>query len=329
MKVCMIGCGDWAQQCHGPAQRKLSASHPDVMLAACCDIDPGSSRRYREAFGFERHYAEMRKMLSTEKPDAVVLAVPPTATCAAASLVLELGFPLLLEKPPGMSPVELRQLIAAQEKGGARAQVAFNRHYMPVMQRALELLDSSFAPESVRRVEYDMIRFERWDPDFSTTAIHALDAALFLARSPFRAAAISFEPQRRGHLEATDVTVEAECISGSKVFVNIRPVSTNNSDRARIHGVDQSLVLKIPVSPQSDGDGCVEHWRSGALASSFSDHDVGAVERLGVLGETEAFLNAVRSSAPFSPRLEDCRQQVALMEAVRNHRSGAFQFKAV
>jgi predicted dehydrogenase len=326
VKVCMIGCGHFAQQCHGPAQHKLSASYPDVILAACCDIDADSSRRYREAFGFERCYSEMRAMLSKEKPDAVVLAVPPTATCAAASLMLELGCPLLLEKQPGMSPIELRQLIAGEKKGGARAQVAFNRHYMPVMRTALELLDGSFTPESVKRVEYEMIRFERWDSDFSTTAIHALDAAIFLARSPFRAAEISFHRQKRGHLEATNVTVEAECISGSKVLVNIQPVSTKNSDSAKIHGIDQSLVLNIPVSPQSDGDGYVEHWRAGTLVGSFSDRDVGAVERLGVLSETEAFLSAVRSGTPFTPRLEDCHQQVALMEAIRNHRSDAFQF---
>src|SRR5271157_3907140 len=176
MKVCMIGCGHFAQQCHGPAQRKLRASSPDVTLAACCDINPDSSRRYSDAFGFERRYSEILEMLSAERPDAVVMAVPPEATCVTASLVLELGYPLLMEKPPGMSPVELRQLITAERKGGARAQVAFNRHYMPVMKRALEVLDGAFSPESVRRIEYKMIRFERWDPDFSTTAIHALDA---------------------------------------------------------------------------------------------------------------------------------------------------------
>jgi myo-inositol 2-dehydrogenase/D-chiro-inositol 1-dehydrogenase len=326
MKVCMIGCGSFAQLCHGPAQRKLGASYPDVTLAACCDTAPASSLRYREAFGFERHYADAREMLSAEKPDAVILAVPPVVTCAAASAVLELGFPLLLEKPPGMTPVELGRLIAAGEKGGAGAQVGFNRHYMPVMRRAQEILGESFRTEAVGRIGYEMVRFERWDPDFSTTAIHALDGALFLARSPFRTVEIGFQAQRRGHLEATDVTVSAECYSGTRVMVEIQPVSSANSESARIDAGSQSLILRIPVSPQSDGDGSVEHWRNGALVSSYSDRSVGAVERLGILSETEAFLNSVRSGGPFSPRLQDCQQQVALMDAIRNRRSGPIRF---
>jgi len=326
MKICMIGCGSFAQLCHGPAQQKLSASYPDVALAACCDTDPTSSQKYGEAFGYERQYSNAHEMLSAEKPDAVILAVPPRVTCAAASDVLELGFPLLLEKPPGMTPSELERLITAAEKGGAGAQVAFNRHYMPVMRRAQEILDEFFRAETVQRIDYEMIRFERWDPDFSTTAIHALDGALLLAGSPFRTVEIGYQPQRREKLEATDVTVSAECFSGTKVQVTIRPVSSANTESARIDGGRQSLNLTIPISPQSEGDGSVEHRRDGAIVSSFSDRGVGAVERLGILDETRAFLDSVRSRGPFSPRLEDCKQRVALMDAIRNRRSGPIRF---
>jgi predicted dehydrogenase len=170
----MIGCGSFAQLCHGPAQRKYAGSHPDVRLAACCDADGNRAREYAGAFGFARHFTDISAMLAIEKPDAVILAVPPTMTCGVASLVLERGFPLLLEKPPGMSPAELGRLIAAAERGGGRAQVAFNRRYMPVMRRAHEILDAGIPPESVGRVDYEMIRFDRWEPDFSITAIHAV-----------------------------------------------------------------------------------------------------------------------------------------------------------
>lgn len=322
----MIGCGSFAQLCHGPAQRKLAASSPDVTLAACCDTDPDRARRYAEAFGFARHYGDARQMLGAEKPDAVVLAVPPAATCAAAGTVLELGFPLLLEKPPGLNPLELGRLIAAEAQGGARAQVGFNRHYMPVMRRALEILDGGFRPEEVAGIEYEMIRRERWDEDFSTTAIHAIDGALLLARSPFRTAEIAFQPQRRGQREAADVTLSAACECGTQVRVKIRPVSSANTESARIEAGRQSVALTIPISPQTEGDGTVAHWREGTLVSSFSDRSAGAVDRLGIRDETASFLNAVRSGGPLRPRLRDCGQQVALMEAIRQQRTGAIRF---
>jgi len=324
----MIGCGSFARLCHGPAQQQQRASHPDIELAACCDADPVRSLRYAEEFGFGRSYSDAQAMLSAERPDAVVMAVPPAVACAAACPVLERGFPLLLEKPPGLTAAELDRLVAAAGRGGGRAQVAFNRRHMPVMQRALEILAGAFRRGSVERIDYDMIRHERWDPDFSTTAIHAIDAALVLARAPFRSAEIRYQALRRGDLEAADVDIEARCSPGPRVLVRIRPVSGGNSESATVRAAGRSLVLRIPVSPQSPGDGCAEHWSDGKLVASFSDREFGAVGRLGVLGETGAFLGAVRSGGAFSPGLEDCRQQVALMEAIRARREGPIHFES-
>jgi len=327
IKVCMIGCGGFAQLCHGPAQLRLRDSNPDVELSACCDVDPQVSRKYSDAFGFERSYSDVREMLLAERPDAVVAAVPPAMTSAVGSLVLGLGFPLLVEKPPGLTTIELGQLISATEEGGASAQVAFNRRHMPVIKHAMTVLGSEFGPGSVVRLDYEMVRFNRWDSDFSTTTVHAIDASLVLARSPFRVAEISFQVQRSGDLEAANVTIDAECASGTRVQIKVLPVSATNSESATIHGVGQSIMLKIPMSPQSHGDGSVEHWRADSLVSSFSDKKFGPVDRLGVLGETGAFLEAVRSGTPFSPRLQDCLQQVTLMEAIRTRRRGTMNFE--
>jgi predicted dehydrogenase len=267
-------------------------------------------------------------MLEAEAPDAVVLAVPPATTCRVASLVLEHGFPLLLEKPPGMTPAELDRLVAAAEGGGAKAQVAFNRRYMPVMLKAREVLDADFPPESVSRIDYEMVRFNRWEPDFSTTAIHALDAALFLARSPYVAAELHFQPQGQGEREAVNIAIEADCASGSHVLINIQPVTGRNAESVKIHTVGQFLAIKIPASPLSDEAGSLEHWRGNELVASCSDGAADAGERFGILRETEAFLDAVRSGTGFAPRPQDCRQQVALMEAIRLRRTGPICFAA-
>jgi myo-inositol 2-dehydrogenase / D-chiro-inositol 1-dehydrogenase len=322
----MIGCGDFARLCHGPSQRKCAALHPDLELAACCDIDPIRAQAYAESFGFARHYSEVLTMLDAEDPDGVVLAVPPSMTCRVASLVLERGFPVLLEKPPGTTPAELDRLIAAAERGGAMAQVAFNRRYMPVMLKAREILDTQFPPEPVSRIDYEMVRFNRWDPDFSTTAIHALDAALFLARSPFLAAEVHFQPQRQGDRDGVNILVEADCASGSQVMVNIQPVTGRNAESAKIHTVGQMLAIRIPASPLSDETGALEHWRNNELVASYADGAGDVGERFGIVRETEAFVDAVRSGTGFTPRLEECRQQMALMEAIRLRRVGPIRF---
>jgi len=326
LTICMIGCGYFAEFCHGPAQRRYAAAHPDVQLAACCDLDGDRARAHATAFGFARHYTDMAAMLAAENPDAIVAAVPPRMTCAVGGLVLQQGVPVLLEKPPGISLAELERLITAADRSGSRVQVAFNRHYMPVMRRALEILEADIPPAAVGQIDYEMVRFDRWEPDFSTTAIHALDAVLFLSRSPFRAAEIRLQVQRAKDREAVNVTIEAECASGTRVRVNIQPVAGVNADSASVHALGQSLALRLPVSPLSAADGSLEHWRGDRLVTTFTDRDRDVVEKLGVFGETEAFFDAVRSGAALSPSLRDCRQQVALMEAIRLRRSGLLQF---
>jgi myo-inositol 2-dehydrogenase / D-chiro-inositol 1-dehydrogenase len=318
LRICMIGCGGFARLCHGPSQRRIAAANPGLQLAACCDTDATRAKEYAEAFGFARHYTDSFAMLSAEQPDAVVMAVPPAFTCRAASAVLELGFPLLLEKPPGISLAELEQLIAA----AAPVQVAFNRRYMPVMKKAREILDAHFPPASVSRIDYAMIRFDRWDADFSTTAVHAIDAAISLARSPFVAVDLRYQKQMQGDRESVNVVINAECASGCRVSIIIQPVAGRNAEWANVHAVGQSLMINIPASPLSGDVASLDHWRGNTVVASYADdaRDVG--ERFGILGETEAFLEAVRADAGVHPNLLECRQQVALMEAIRLRQPG-------
>jgi myo-inositol 2-dehydrogenase / D-chiro-inositol 1-dehydrogenase len=73
----------------------------------------------------------MRRMLDTERPDAVSLVAPVERTCELACLILECGFPLLVEKPPGRTVAEVDRMIAAA--GGVAHQVAFNRRFAPLL----------------------------------------------------------------------------------------------------------------------------------------------------------------------------------------------------
>ena len=317
MKLCMIGCGNFARQLHGPAQQRCAAQDPGLVLAACCDIDGARARDYAATFGYARHYADPAALLATERPDAVVLAVPPEVTCAAASQVLLTGIPLLLEKPPGRSAAELARLVAAAAKGGGPAQVGFNRRHMPVLRRARAILDADFAATPAVRIDYEMLRFDRWDRDFSTTAVHAIDAVRFLAGSPFRTARFDYQPLVGGERETAGVSLDLECVSGLRARLEIQPVAGLNTERVRIHAVGQTLAITIPYPGQRSSDGAVEHWRGDELVAEFSDAGCDVFEKMGVLDETRSFLAAVRSGTGFRPGLAECHQPVALMEAMR------------
>ena len=322
LRLCMIGCGSFARLFHGPAQKLVATRDRGIQLTACCDRDETRAAEYAQTFGFGRHYADLEQMLAAEKPDAVVMAVPPEITCSAASPVLERGFSMLLEKPPGTTPSELARLRALAGRSGARVQVAFNRRHMPVLRRAREILVAAFHDAPANRIEYAMTRFDRWDRDFSTTAVHAVDAVRFLAGSPFRTAFIEREAQTQGERQAMNLDVTVECVSGLRARIAIRPVAGRNEETAVIHGLGQTLKIEIPFPSQPCTDGRLEHWRASERVESFSDEGREVVEKMGIYDETRAFLDAVRAGTVPEPTLADTVQQVELMEALRLCRTG-------
>ena len=115
-KICSIGCGDMATIGHGPAFRKYASENPEIILAACCDLDLSKAEAFRNSFGFLKAYTDMDDMLRAEKPDAVSLMVPPAMTEALTAKLLWAGIPVILEKPPGLNREQTLRLmeVAAQ-----------------------------------------------------------------------------------------------------------------------------------------------------------------------------------------------------------------------
>ena len=179
-KIAVIGCGWVSSACHGPAYLEYARSHADVILSACCDIDPRRAEDFRDQFGFQRAYTNYVELLEKERPQAVALNVPPQWISAIGCDILQRGYPLLSEKPPGLNLVEIDRLIAAARSSGVIHQVAFNRRFTPLTRHLKRMLDE-LGPATIQHIQYEMVRVARADPDFSTTAIHGLDLVRFLA----------------------------------------------------------------------------------------------------------------------------------------------------
>ena len=190
-KICTVGCGGMSTSVHGPSHAKYAATHPGTLLAACCDLDEQKAIRYRDKFGYARHYSDLVEMLETEKPDAVCLIAPVDLTCELSCRILAMGFPLLMEKPPGKTVAELDRMIAAAEARGVPTQVAFNRRYTPVV-RALKGMVTD-----LQHIRYDFTRVRRTDADFSLTAIHGVDAVRFLAGADYASVRFRYQAARQ------------------------------------------------------------------------------------------------------------------------------------
>jgi len=320
MKVCQIGCGEHARVAHGPSQARCARERASLVLAGCCDLDAARAESFRRDFGYARAHTDHLAMLDGERPDAVVVVVPVERTVEVGSMVLEHGMPLLLEKPPGETTPEVDRLIAAAESGGAVVphQVAFNRRYAPLIQ---ELRRRTAEAGPLQHLHYEITRVERRDPDFSTTAIHGLDAARYLAGADYAEARFRYREMPELGRGVANILVDAVMTSGATAHLAFCPVAGVLVERATAHAHGHTLSLHVPMWNGPDAPGRLWHFVGGKLAAELTGDKVGDGTALFELGgfyrETVAFLDAVEAGRAPSPSLRESRQSVAIAECIR------------
>jgi myo-inositol 2-dehydrogenase / D-chiro-inositol 1-dehydrogenase len=325
MKLCAIGCGEHAASSHGPAQALYAMRHPGFQLAGCCDLDPARAAAHRDRFGFARSYSDPWAMLEAERPDAVALVVPEDATCAVASRVLQQGYPVLLEKPPGRTPGEVDQMAAAAEAGGRGGrpvahQVAFNRRFAPMVRAARECVASLGAP--LQHVHYELTRVGRRDRDFSTTAIHGIDAVRFLAGSDYASVRFAYHERPELGPGVADIFMDARMASGATAHLAFCPNAGVVVERATLHAHGHTLFVRVPMWGGFDSPGHLQHFDGGRLrAHASGEPDAEPFLLGGFYAEYEAFLGDLAAGRTPSPGLRESRQSVAVAERMRQRES--------
>jgi hypothetical protein len=320
IKFCAIGCGGHASDVHGPSQQQVASQLSGVELSACCDLSEANALRYRDQFGFARSYTDINTMLEAEQPDAVSLVVPTTATCELAIPLLERGLPLFLEKPPGLTVEEINRMIVAMKQGGAVNHVAFNRRFMPVMVKLREVYLREFESESIVNIHYVMNRENRSEDHFWTTAVHAIDALLYLANSPYAYIQLSYQKLTKFGSGVANYALEGTFENGVNFRLDIQPITGKVEEGLTINALDKSIKVDL-LGPELNFMGHYEYWHNGSLADQYSSSG-SLIERNGIFDETLFFFNSIlgKSDEPMLA-LDQCIQQVTIMQAMRDRES--------
>ena len=327
MKICAVGCGEHAASSHGPALARYAATRPHVELAACCDVDPERAERHRARFGFARAYTDAMAMIAAERPDAAVLVVPEAMTCEVGVRLLGQGVPLLIEKPPGRTLDELDRLAAAAAGDGDPVphQVAFNRRFVPLVREARRRLDEIGTVAPIQHLHYEMTRVDRRDPDFSTTAIHGLDAVRFLAGCDFAQIRFRYREMPEKGPGVANILADAVLASGATAQLAFCPVAGVVVERATVHAGRHTLHLRVPMWGAMDSPGRLEHFEGGVRKDDVSGAAAGetppAWELGGFYAEYEAFLGDLQAGRVPAPSLREARQSVEIAACVSRRES--------
>ncbi len=324
LKIVVIGCGWISMSMHGPAYARYAASHEGIELAACCDVDSARAEQFRQRYSFGRSYTDYLEMLEQEKPGAVCLNTPVGLISPLGCRILQAGYPLLAEKPPGLTVQEIDALIEAaaprpDRLGGVIHMVAFNRRFTPLASRLKELLEGL----EIQHLHYHMARFQRLDPDFSTTAIHAIDAARFLAGSDYRSIRFHYLPLPKLGPTVANFMLDCTFASGATAQLTICPAGGVNVERAAIHCAGDSFFLNFNNGP--DAPGSLQRFHQGKLVEEINGEarSQSREEYLlnGFYAEDAAFFDAVQAGAQPWHDFRSCRQPVEVMSCLRERKS--------
>lgn len=307
---------------HGPSYKKYADLNPDVELTACCDLVEEKAREFMLKFGFKKYYTDMDRMLDSEKPDAVCLVAPVSLTMPLSVRIMEMGYPLIMEKPPGLNREETLKMIEAAERHNIPNQVAFNRRYTPVIIEGCNIL-SRFKPEEVENIRYDFYRVGRKDEDFSTTAIHAIDTVKFLARSEYEY--VIFTYQKVPNTPTGNIFLNGKFKSGASFQINICPASGVIMERAVVSLYSNTVFINIPVSGSIDIPGKMAHFENNKLVKEITGFDLGMFENMfefsGFYAENAYFFNCIKEGRKPEGDIKSGLQSVEIADCIRKRLS--------
>ncbi len=319
LKMAVVGCGAHSRAVHGPALQRYAATHGLVRLAACCDLDPASAQRFAREFGFEAAYTDVDQMLDREPFDALLLVVPPEKTCELACRLLDRRISLLMEKPPGMTVEETDRMIDSAERGGVMHMVAVNRRFMPFVRALKDRLVADPALK-IQHIDYEFVRVNRRDRDFSTTAFHGIDAVRFIAGSDYETVRFTYQPIPSDGFPASNVFMDGSMASGVTVHLKFLPASGALAERVTVYATDRTYELQMPIFRGIDGAGrlrCLERGAAAEVLSGSGGDGAAMVEASGFYGENAAFLEALSHGKRPEPELAAVRQSVAVTACFR------------
>lgn len=139
IKVGIIGCGKMADN-HANCIQRI----PGAGIAAVCDREPLMARDMSERFKVGRYFTDVQEMLGAVRPDVVHITTPPQSHHALATICLQAGSNVYVEKPFTIDTAEAQDLISLAQQKNRKITAGHNAQFTPAMVRMRELVKSGY-----------------------------------------------------------------------------------------------------------------------------------------------------------------------------------------
>lgn len=320
-KICVIGCGAMSTSSHGPSFKKYNEDYDGVCLSACCDLDEEKAKVYQEKFGFLKYYTDYNEMLKKEQPDVVSLISPVKLTKELSIDIMKKGFNIILEKPPGATPDETKDMIKQAEESKVFVRTAFNRRYAPLILKLKENLKG----KQIFNITYQMYRFSRKEATFYTTAIHAIDAVKNIVGSDYKKVNFSYQELSDRGEGVANFYLDCDFENGVKGQITLITNGGTNCERITVNTPDETYFVNLPVKGGPDSNGsfmCVKGREiiENISGSSITDTEE-TFEGMGLYEENRSFFELIKSGEDVTCDLESGIQSIEIASCLHNRKT--------
>jgi predicted dehydrogenase len=126
-RIATIGAGIHAETNIFPSLANHLLS--DVEKVAVCDLDEKKARRMAAVSGCEKTYTDYKEMIREERPDGVIVCVNGRMHPQIVITCLQMGMPVLVEKPPALTVEDAERMRDASKSSGLPVMIAHQKRH--------------------------------------------------------------------------------------------------------------------------------------------------------------------------------------------------------
>jgi predicted dehydrogenase len=327
LRVGVIGAGKISAGSHLPCL----VNYGDVDLVLC-EVDGARLRKVGDEFAIRDTRTDYREMLASDKLDAAIVLTHPPATYGVAKDCLAAGLPTLMEKPPGMTTAETRDLLATARANGTQGMVAVNRRFNPLLTEARQMVEANGPLVSIvaEFYHFSMALYRRMGSSEESLAsivtpgsIHTVDLIRYLGGDVAEVHAMA---DRAVDRHADSFTALIRFQNGAVGLLNYNLTTSVRIEKVSFHG-NQASAFLVGLA-----DSCVVHKgdvtydlanvrRRDPSSPEWSDKPHNPWIN-GWWHQDRFFLDAVRDGRPIGFPASDLEDAVKTMELIDMIRDG-------
>lgn len=310
--MALIGAGGMANALHYPSLKEMK----DVEMAAISDLVEEKARATADRFGIPKTYLDYRKMLDETKPDAVYILMPPHHLFDIAIDVMNRKHHLFIEKPPGITAFQNRQMALCAKRNTVIAMSGFQRRYVPLINAMRARLEKRgpihTAVVTFVKCSYPAGSYYGGAIDIlSCDAVHAVDTLRHLCGG--EALSVASDVRTLGADAPNAFYALVKFSSGATGILQTNWACGRRFFKIEMHAQGASAYADPDEGGTlyMDGDMKGESFDPAKCAKSSADW-----HRLGFYGENRHFIDCVKSARQPSSSLEDTVKTMELVDHI-------------